>query len=351
MREWLTVIIVLLIIGILLDGVRRMRAYRKNALRMSRSIPDENGPEEAGSEFPSGGARVVGYRDADDVNNVTQNARANYTASRQTKGAPNRLPEQVALNLDVPVPMLMESFEGDGDQKAQNVELEDNVEIQNSGLEGAGEPSIGSLHNLDDVVESTPNIIEEEHPNYASSTYSPEGNSPPEAYESPLSGPSTSEPEQAQVAEEPENLQAPDMVLVINVMARRGEYFAGSLLLEALLVNGLRFGDMDIFHRHESSDGKGKILFSLANIVMPGTFDLVEMDQFETPGFSMFLSLPIAGDSLGAYNLMADTAQALAQELGGELKDEHRSVMTRQTIEHDRQRVIEYERKKRLERA
>ena len=35
----------------------------------------------------------------------------------------------------------------------------------------------------------------------------------------------------------------------------------------------------------------------------------------------------------------------LAHELGGELKDDQRSVMTAQTIEHYRQRIVEFERR------
>jgi len=35
------------------------------------------------------------------------------------------------------------------------------------------------------------------------------------------------------------------------------------------------------------------------------------------------------------------------RNLGGELRDEHRSVMTSQTIEHCRQRIREFERKRR----
>lgn len=46
-----------------------------------------------------------------------------------------------------------------------------------------------------------------------------------------------------------------------------------------------------------------------------------------------------------AFNIMADTAMAIADHLGGELKDEHRSVMTAQTLEHCRQRIRDFERK------
>ena len=42
---------------------------------------------------------------------------------------------------------------------------------------------------------------------------------------------------------------------------------------------------------------------------------------------------------------MIAAARKLAQELNGELKDEQRSVMTAQTIEHYRQRIIDFERR------
>lgn len=35
----------------------------------------------------------------------------------------------------------------------------------------------------------------------------------------------------------------------------------------------------------------------------------------------------------------------LSQELNGELKDDQRSVLTAQTIEHYRQRIVEFERR------
>ena len=83
----------------------------------------------------------------------------------------------------------------------------------------------------------------------------------------------------------------------------------------------------------------------MANMVVPGTFDLNNIENFETPGVSFFLTLPIESDSMTAFEMMVGTAKALCDNLGGELKDENRSVMTQQTIEHCRQRVREFERK------
>lgn len=336
MREWLTVIIVLLILGILLDGMRRMRAHRRDHLRMkhrvvARADTDNNDAEVTASEFPSGGARVAAYRDPDHVVNVNKTVKESHTASRWTRGAPNRIPEQVSLNLDTPVPMLMDSVE---EQRADTPPVNER------------EPVIGDLTNLDED-DLQPGLGDPEyHAPVDEEPVADEDDSVATA--EPVrseSQPKKREPQPASAAEPP---KAPDEVLIINVMARRGEVFAGPELLEAMVSNGLRYGDMDIFHRHESEDGRGKILFSAANMVVPGTFDLSAMEDFTSPGISMFLSLPIAGDSLAAYNLMADTAHGIAEALGGEMKDENRSVMTRQTVEHGRQRVMEYERKRRL---
>lgn len=137
-----------------------------------------------------------------------------------------------------------------------------------------------------------------------------------------------------------------DEVLVINVIARDPEGFKGPALLQNILESGLRFGEMDIFHRHESMAGNGEVLFSMANGVKPGTFDLDDIDLFSTRAVSFFLGLPGPRHPKQAFDLMVAAARKLSSELNGELKDEQRSVMTAQTIEHYRQRIADHERRK-----
>ncbi len=132
-------------------------------------------------------------------------------------------------------------------------------------------------------------------------------------------------------------------VVIINVMAPEAEPFKGPDLLHILLACGLRHGDMNIFHRQEDS---GQVQFSMANILQPGTFDLDSIDSFTTPGVSFFMCLPGPEDPMQAYDFMVETAQCLVKNLHGELRDESRSVMTAQTLEHCRQRVMEFERKR-----
>lgn len=357
MREWLTVIISLLIVGIFLDGLRRMRRARRESLRMSRNVrrfDNEDLPEPGYDTFSE--PRVVSQRDTRDAENITKSVRESFAKSRVTVGAPRRIPEQVALNLEESVPMLMDSVENTKSQENENSWEEDedwtpdhsyseasddeafddnerDRELDEAELDGQKpddrdqavyeelEPSLGSMDDLTD--------------------------SPPPA-SSPSAKTATSAEGKSDRVRPARNKSEPDEVLIMNLMAPAGKRFEGAELLQALLDQGLRFGSMNIFHRHKNADGSGPVQFSLANMVVPGTFDLAAMPEFSTPGLSMFLSLPNEDDSLAAFDNMAETAKALAEQLGGELKDENRSVMTRQTIEHCRQRVIEFERKQRL---
>jgi cell division protein ZipA len=152
-------------------------------------------------------------------------------------------------------------------------------------------------------------------------------------------------PTSAQAAADAQNLPPVEEVLVISVVAREGEGFNGPALLQNILESGLRFGEMDIFHRHESMAGNGEVLFSMANAVKPGTFDLDDIDHFSTRAVSFFLGMPGPRHPRQAFDVMVAAARKLASELNGELKDDQRNTMTAQTIEHYRQRIVEFERK------
>ena len=151
--------------------------------------------------------------------------------------------------------------------------------------------------------------------------------------------------EESETSDSDQSLPPVEEVLVINVIARDASGFRGPALLQNILESGLRFGEMDIFHRHESMAGNGEVLFSMANAVKPGTFDLDDIDHFTTPAVSFFLGLPGPRHPKQAFDVMVAAARKLSQELNGELKDDQRSVLTAQTIEHYRQRIVEYERR------
>ncbi|MGO2242765.1 MAG: cell division protein ZipA [Halomonas sp.] len=148
-----------------------------------------------------------------------------------------------------------------------------------------------------------------------------------------------------------ETLSSAEEVVVISVLSRDPEGFDGSKLLELMMVCGLRYSSgMGIFHRFETESEESELQFSMVNVVKPGTFPIQEMGEFMTPGVTLLMPLPGAVDSSVAFEAMVETAMVLVRHMGGELKDENRSVMTAQTIEFARQRVREFERRHRLHR-
>jgi cell division protein ZipA len=146
-----------------------------------------------------------------------------------------------------------------------------------------------------------------------------------------------------QGGDQPALATQPSEVLVVNVMSRAGYSFAGDDLLQILITAGLKFGEMNIFHHHLDFSTKGPVLYSVANVLNPGTFDLNNMSDFSTLGVSFFLALPTSINNLEAFETMLSVAQKIKGGLDGELRDDQRNLMTAQTIEHYRQRVRDFE--------
>ena len=160
-----------------------------------------------------------------------------------------------------------------------------------------------------------------------------------------LYGSTVVEPVQPVIAAPAEKKQIDiEQVIALHVVSR-AHPFNGEDLLRSVLSYGLRYGDMAIFHRHEQPSGQGRVLFSMAKAVEPGTFDLETMTGEEVPGVSFFMGLP-GVNSITAYDIMVDTARRLATELQGDVLDEHQQPLTRQLVEHYRERVQEFERRR-----
>ena len=280
LREWLIIIGLLVIAGILFDGWRRMGGRSRIRFKLERNIGDL--PDAPAHDELLGPPRVVGRREREEPS-----FEEDMDGLGPVTSAQRREPEQVGLdlNLDEPAPVAPR----DPEPAARPVSKRKVARTERERAEPV-EP-----------------VIEDTEP-----------------------------PREAAPVEE---------VFIINVVARDELGFPGSALLQNIMESGLRYGEMNIFHRHESMSGNGDVLFSMANALKPGVFDLEEMDATYVRAVSFFMGLPGPRHPKQALDLMIAAARKLAHELGGDLKDEQRSVLTAQTIEHYRARIAEYERK------
>ena len=111
-----------------------------------------------------------------------------------------------------------------------------------------------------------------------------------------------------------------ESLLTLYVLPPKQQSFTGELIVQALNGVGLKFGDMDIFHHF----GAGRLkteepLFSVANMLEPGTFDINNIERFSSPGLVFFLQLPAVLDGAVSFELFLNTAQRLTEALDGEL--------------------------------
>ena len=153
-------------------------------------------------------------------------------------------------------------------------------------------------------------------------------------------------PETAEPATSPVPVEE---LIVMNVLSEPASPYTGDELFTALRGCGLKFGDMNIFHRIEPLTKV--VQYSVASAVEPGTFDMADMEAIRCPGLCLFMQLPGPEDPTAAFEDMLSVARSVSKSLGGEVKDEHRNVMTPQTVEHYRQRIVDFSRRRMSKRA
>ncbi len=137
-----------------------------------------------------------------------------------------------------------------------------------------------------------------------------------------------------------------DKIVTLYLAARAGEKLHGADIVVAAEKAGLVYGHMGVFHRLVEGHPERGPVFSVANIMKPGSFDMAAIQSLETPAIAFFLTLPAPIGALDAWETMLPTAQRLAELLDGVVLDEARAALGRQRIAQIRDELRAYDRQR-----
>lgn len=127
-----------------------------------------------------------------------------------------------------------------------------------------------------------------------------------------------------------------DNYIILQLMAPQQRPYRGYELIQTLTSAGFHYGKMNIFHFYADPVNKKELLFSLASAIEPGTFDLDNTGEIVCPGLCLFMSIHKVKSALTAFDLMWETAQILAQDLGGILCDKQLQPIEDLTCYHSK---------------
>ena len=124
------------------------------------------------------------------------------------------------------------------------------------------------------------------------------------------------------------------------------EKLKGPDIVVAAEKAGLVYGHMNVFHRLVEGHPERGPIFSVANIMKPGSFEMASIQALETPAIAFFLTLPAPIPALDAWEAMLPTAERMADLLNGVLLDESRNALGRQRVQHLRDELRAYDRQR-----
>lgn len=136
-----------------------------------------------------------------------------------------------------------------------------------------------------------------------------------------------------------------ERIVTLYVKVPDGRFLEGSDVVVAAEKVGLVYGYLRIFHRLVDGKPDAGPVFSVANMLKPGYFDMNALAGMRTPGLSLFMTLPGPLPALDAWDMMLPTAQRLAELLDAQVLDDQHNALGRQRIAHIRDELRALDRK------
>ena len=126
-------------------------------------------------------------------------------------------------------------------------------------------------------------------------------------------------------------------IIVLYILPKPDCTLAGSQINSSAQAMGLSFGEMNIFHYMDNN----RSVFSLANMLEPGSFDANTIHDLKTTGLTVFMQLQ-GDDPLDDLTEMLQRSYQLAGLLDARLCNHKREPLTEQDAENYRTQVSEF---------
>jgi len=126
-------------------------------------------------------------------------------------------------------------------------------------------------------------------------------------------------------------------IIVLYILPKPDKTLIGSQINSSAQAMGLSFGEMNIFHFMVNN----RSVFSLANMLEPGSFDADTIHDLKTTGLTVFMQIQ-GGDPLDDLTEMLQRSYQLAGLLDARLCNHKRQPLTEQDAENYRSQVSEF---------
>jgi cell division protein ZipA len=123
-------------------------------------------------------------------------------------------------------------------------------------------------------------------------------------------------------------------IIVLYILPKGEQRLIGSQINSSAQAMGLSFGEMNIFHFKRD----GRSVFSLANMLEPGSFDADTIHDLKTTGLTIFMQIK-SHDPLDDLTEMLQRSYQLAGLLNARLCNHRRQPLTEQDAENYRAQV------------
>ena len=137
-----------------------------------------------------------------------------------------------------------------------------------------------------------------------------------------------------------------EKLVMLYLAAKSGHNISGAELVLATEKVGLVYGHNNIYHRLAEGANANEPIFSMANVIQPGYFDLDQIDTLHTPAVSFFMTLPGPVTAIQAWDSMLPIAERMAQLLDAVLLDSDHNALGRQRILHIKEELRAFDRDK-----